>query len=683
MTLTTKAQTTYDVKDVTGDNWVARVDVNHDGLQDFIIYTNSLRSWASKPDIVPVAFLKVFVQQANGEFVDKSNSYITNNISPLMGVDLTLGNFNGDGSLDFALAGSGWDPYTDGKPSGTNAIDYGEPDLFFISKNNSTWNVTSTENITIWTHNLGVGDINLDGLDDVFSSSILSGFGKLSSDRSFLSMAKSGDQFLFDQTRLPSLLADGSPYFRDQMSTYLDVSGKKIYSSATFTGSVIFDANGDKAPDLAVFSLADTKNGFIYLNDGKGFFADKNPIELPAGSFGYGGRDKAWSTKGSIELEGEALDIEGDGDFDLVILSTNQNQRDGKFEFYNGSGIQVLKNDGHGTFSVSQDIIAIPTTASNFTFYSDIDVFDINYDGLPDLILTGAIYDKNYFNTEIYINHGGLFARATEEYLTDKVGQYFPFQQNGALHFLKYQTTPYAIDSRDGVSLSNLSLVNMQSTAMVGNTIAGYAGSEHLLGTHSGDKFLWSGGNDVYDGLSGVDTVAFSVERKDVQVIQRENYADLVLNSQSIASYSIERLKFTDINVALDIGPSQNAGSVYMLYKAAFNRAPDNSGMGYWLAQKDAGSNIVTNIAQGFVNSAEFTAKYGTNPSNASYVDKLYQNVLGREGEAGGVAYWNQQLDNGSVSKAAALAAFATLPEGASNVASLIANGIPYTEYVG
>jgi hypothetical protein len=146
---------------------------------------------------------------------------------------------------------------------------------------------------------------------------------------------------------------------------------------------------------------------------------------------------------------------------------------------------------------------------------------------------------------------------------------------------------------------------------------------------------------------------------------------------------SVERLKFSDTNLALDVGPTENAGSVYMLYKAAFNRAPDDGGMGYWLVQKDDGANIVTSIAQGFVNSAEFIAKYGANPTNASYVNNLYQNVLGRAGEAGGVAYWNQELDAGRVSKAAALVAFATLPEGASLVADLIANGIPYTEFIG
>jgi hypothetical protein len=146
---------------------------------------------------------------------------------------------------------------------------------------------------------------------------------------------------------------------------------------------------------------------------------------------------------------------------------------------------------------------------------------------------------------------------------------------------------------------------------------------------------------------------------------------------------NVERLKFSDTNVALDIGPSQNAGSVYMLYKAAFNRAPDAGGMGYWLAQKDGGKNIVTDLAQGFVASKEFTDKYGTNPTNAAYVDKLYQNVLGRAGESGGVAYWNKELNEGNRTKAAVLVEFATLAEGASLVAPLIANGIQYQEWVG
>ena len=147
---------------------------------------------------------------------------------------------------------------------------------------------------------------------------------------------------------------------------------------------------------------------------------------------------------------------------------------------------------------------------------------------------------------------------------------------------------------------------------------------------------------------------------------------------------NIQRLQFNDgTNLALDIGPTQTAGSVYMLYQAAFNRSPDMGGLGYWINAVDNGANITTTVAQAFVNSAEFIAQYGTNPSNASYVDNLYQNVLHRSGDAGGVAYWNQQLNTGAVTKAYVLEQFATLPEGAANVAPTIAHGIAYQQWVG
>jgi hypothetical protein len=219
------------------------------------------------------------------------------------------------------------------------------------------------------------------------------------------------------------------------------------------------------------------------------------------------------------------------------------------------------------------------------------------------------------------------------------------------------------------------------------NVLSAGMGDDYVLGGTNTDIVNCGFGDDIFNGESGLDTSIYSGSLSQYQIKSGVN--SFVITDQTNSRdgtdtlINVERLKFTDTNIALDVGPTENAGSVYMLYKAAFNRAPDNSGMGYWLAQKDGGSNIVTNIAQGFVNAPEFVAKYGTNPSNASYVDKLYQNVLGRQGEAGGVAYWNQELNAGNISKAAVLVQFATLPEGAANVASLIANGIPYTEYVG
>ena len=246
-----------------------------------------------------------------------------------------------------------------------------------------------------------------------------------------------------------------------------------------------------------------------------------------------------------------------------------------------------------------------------------------------------------------------------------------------------------------------------------GTIIAGTFGDDNLYGTpgvdyvagYRGlDVILTYGGNDVIfpsinksngDAGEGIDTLMIgrALANSTIEPYLFQNPSAVLAKGVSIKSKldpnvfsnfnNAERIAFLDINVALDISPAENAGSVYMLYKAAFNRAPDAGGMGFWLAQKDNGKNIVTDLAQGFVNSDEFIGKYGTNPTNASYVDKLYQNVLGRAGDAGGVAYWNQQLDTGNVSKAAVLVAFATLAEGAGIVAPLIANGIPYTEWLG
>lgn len=152
---------------------------------------------------------------------------------------------------------------------------------------------------------------------------------------------------------------------------------------------------------------------------------------------------------------------------------------------------------------------------------------------------------------------------------------------------------------------------------------------------------------------------------------------------------NISRLQFSAADtvsganmVALDIGPSDHAGSAYMLYQAAFNRAPDASGLGYWIDQLDnKGANIITDIAQYFVISPEFIAKYGANPSISNYVNALYQNVLHRAGDSGGVAYWNSALTSGSLSKAFVLEQFATLPEGVSLVAQALAHGINYQQW--
>jgi hypothetical protein len=71
----------------------------------------------------------------------------------------------------------------------------------------------------------------------------------------------------------------------------------------------------------------------------------------------------------------------------------------------------------------------------------------------------------------------------------------------------------------------------------------------------------------------------------------------------------------------------------------------------------------LSSLASGFIGSAEFQSRFGgASSSNGAFVDQLYQNVLGRAGEADGRAFWVNSLDN-DVSRADVLVSFSESDE--------------------
>nr|WP_267876721.1 DUF4214 domain-containing protein [Massilia genomosp. 1] len=122
-----------------------------------------------------------------------------------------------------------------------------------------------------------------------------------------------------------------------------------------------------------------------------------------------------------------------------------------------------------------------------------------------------------------------------------------------------------------------------------------------------------------------------------------------------------------------------NAGKVYRLYQAAFNRVPDLGGLGFWIERMDNGATLQA-IAGGFIGSAEFTTLYGANPSNEVFLTKLYYNVLHRTPDQGGYNSWLGVLNNGTP-RAEVLTAFSESAENKAQVAVVISGGIAYTPY--
>lgn len=109
----------------------------------------------------------------------------------------------------------------------------------------------------------------------------------------------------------------------------------------------------------------------------------------------------------------------------------------------------------------------------------------------------------------------------------------------------------------------------------------------------------------------------------------------------------------TEFTLAAD--PAGWADDVYRLYAATLNREPDLDGFMGWTAFIANGTTFQTTV-NGFVSSREFLNTYGT-LSDTAFVELLYQNVLGRPADPGGLAGWTAQLADG-VSRAEVVRGF-------------------------
>ena len=91
---------------------------------------------------------------------------------------------------------------------------------------------------------------------------------------------------------------------------------------------------------------------------------------------------------------------------------------------------------------------------------------------------------------------------------------------------------------------------------------------------------------------------------------------------------------------------ADDAAQIARLYKASFNRTPDNAGLNHWIDQWESGLDL-DDIAEAFMSSTEFTNLYSTVSADADFVNLLYQNALGRTADDGGRAHWTQQMQSG------------------------------------
>lgn len=228
-------------------------------------------------------------------------------------------------------------------------------------------------------------------------------------------------------------------------------------------------------------------------------------------------------------------------------------------------------------------------------------------------------------------------------------------------------------------SKSNLISAAGQVTINFGTVIEtaiGGRGNDTLTGNEAGNTLTGGAGNDTLSGGAGLDTATYAGKRADYSVARSGSNASVTGEGADTLD-GIERLKFADAMVALDVDGMN--GQVFRLYQAAYDRKPDQAGLGYWIGMADQGM-ALQSIASAFTSGAEFAALYGAKPDDAAFLTKLYANVLHRPYDQGGYDFWLGALKSG-YSRDSMLIDFADSKENVANVATLIANGIDYIPF--
>jgi hypothetical protein len=260
-----------------------------------------------------------------------------------------------------------------------------------------------------------------------------------------------------------------------------------------------------------------------------------------------------------------------------------------------------------------------------------------------------------------------------------------------------------------------------------GDSLAGTAADDVMLGGAGDDTIRSSAGDDAIEGGAGLDTYVLSIGRSGLVVtspaegvfVIRPTPGGLggsfgtdtvagvesfrIVSSNGTVTLSADEMmaryndggsqaptgrsatpsvgadttaglggnQATEGGEAMQLAPpkafaDEHEARVTRLYDTVFDRAPDRAGLDFWSSALRQGHSL-DSVADLFITAPEFQTKYGV-PDNREFVDQLYRNVLDREGEAGGVAWWTDILNRGLADRSDVVQGFSETPEHVAKV---------------
>ncbi|HEY2073779.1 MAG TPA: FG-GAP-like repeat-containing protein, partial [Gaiellaceae bacterium] len=375
-------------------------DVNGDGVADAVI----TRITCCPPQHVthPIG---IYLGDGHGGYIDGSSIWTGSPARTEWGRQILIADFNGDGRNDIFVADHGYDadPYP-GHPN-TLALSTPQGKLVDASANLPTESDFS--------HSAAAADINGDGNLDIYVGNLPAGPG----------------------TGPPEILVnDGTGHFT-RRTDLLPSQVVDDYGTVAFTRSLFVDVNGDGAPDLVLGDDGRNPDSRVLMNDGTGHFSWGEA--LPAKPFGTN----------AIAISLATLDVNRDGSPDLLVGYTRGDP------FYSGSYVQVLVNNGDGTFT-DETSTRLPDQATTQGWPYAIRIADVNGDGRPDFAVSingdgtehgllyvddgTGVYDQVPFHAA---NAWFAFADANGDGAPD-IFSVQPFAPNPERHFVQLELAP-------------------------------------------------------------------------------------------------------------------------------------------------------------------------------------------------------------------------------------------------
>lgn len=219
------------------------------------------------------------------------------------------------------------------------------------------------------------------------------------------------------------------------------------------------------------------------------------------------------------------------------------------------------------------------------------------------------------------------------------------------------------------------------------DTVTGASGNEMLKGFGGNDTLIGGAGNDSIDGGSGPDIASYASSSINFAITKSPSgYTVMdktgVLGTDTLVN--VERLRFSDKSLALDVSREGNAGkALEFIGMLAFDKVSNKAVVGEVISYFDQ-LPAMRDICQLAIN-AGLTKVLANGDGNAALAQLVFRNVVGRVGSTADIDSLVSYMDgrNASMSQADFLAAIADLQlnQNHVNLVGLQTTGVEYTPY--